>query len=82
MAPKPTKRTPKSFTKSAAAVSSNSTAIPTPFTTAPAAIQPLLPQLDPSKVHLIHIDRHPPDHKKQIVRLRLPLQNHPSPTPN
>lgn len=67
MPPKASKRTPKSFAKSAAAVTSNSNAIPTPFTKAPASLEPLLPQLDPSKVHLIHIDRHTPDHKKQIV---------------
>lgn len=68
MAPKSTKRTARSFAKSAAAVKNNSNAIPTPFTTAPAALQPFLPQLDPSRVHLVHIDRHRPDHKKQIVR--------------
>ena len=68
MAPKPTKRTARSFAKSAAAVKSNTNAIPAPFTTAPAALQPLLPQLDPARVHLVHIDRLKPDHKKQIVR--------------
>lgn len=81
MAQKATKRTPKSFTKSAADVNTTSTAIPTPFTTAPAALQPLLPQLDPSKVHLIHIDRHSPDHKKQIVRPRAIRLNHPPANP-
>lgn len=78
MAQKATKRGPKSFARSAAAVNENSTAIPTPFTTAPALLQPLLPQLDPSKVHLIHIDRHTPQHKKQIVR---PAQTKPSTRP-
>ncbi|KAM0721258.1 hypothetical protein Q7P37_003546 [Cladosporium fusiforme] len=74
MAPsKASKRTPKSFTKPAAAVTSNSSAIPTPFTTAPAALQPLLPQLDPSKVHLVHVDRHLPSHKKQIFLIPLLL---------
>jgi hypothetical protein len=61
------KRSAKSFAKPAAAVKTNSNAIPTPFTTAPAALQPLLPQLDPARVHLVHIDRHTPEHKKQIV---------------
>jgi hypothetical protein len=69
MAPKPTKRTARSFAKSAAAVKTNTNAIPAPFTTAPPALQPLLPQLDPARVHLVHIDRLKPDHKKQIVRL-------------
>ena len=77
------KRAAKSFAKPAAAVKTNSNAIPTPFTTAPAALQPLLPQLDPSKVHLIHIDRHTPDHKKQIVRLSiLPIPPNNQLTPN
>jgi hypothetical protein len=70
------KRSAKSFAKPAAAVKSNSNAIPTPFTTAPAGLHPLLPQLDPARVHLIHIDRHTPEHKKQIVRPH--SQNKPS----
>jgi hypothetical protein len=74
------KRAAKSFAKPAAAVKTNSNAIPTPFTTAPAGLQPLLPQLDPSKVHLIHIDRLSPDHKKQIVRPQPPLLSPPNPT--
>jgi hypothetical protein len=71
------KRAAKSFAKPAAAVKTNSNAIPTPFTTAPAALQPILPQLDPSRVHLVHIDRHTPEYKKQIVRppTAIPNQN-------
>jgi hypothetical protein len=72
------KRAAKSFAKpAAAAVKTNSNAIPTPFTTAPAALQPILPQLDPSRVHLVHIDRHTPEYKKQIVRppTAIPNQN-------
>lgn len=40
--------------------------IPTPFTKAPASIAPLLEQFDPAQVYITHIDRHPPDTKKQI----------------
>jgi hypothetical protein len=77
------KRSAKSFAKPAAAVKTNSNAIPTPFTNAPAALQPLLPQLDPARVHLIHIDRHSPEHKKQIVRSLPPkiTPSNPNPPP-
>lgn len=74
------KRSARSFAKPASAVKSTSNAIPTPFTTAPAALQPFLPQLDPERVHLVHIDRHTPDHKKQIVRSYLPLQTYLKPS--
>ncbi|KAK5109051.1 hypothetical protein LTR62_007599 [Meristemomyces frigidus] len=40
--------------------------IPTPFIKAPPTLEPLLEQLDPAQVYITHIDRHPPDHKKQI----------------
>ncbi|KAK3679474.1 hypothetical protein LTR78_001035 [Recurvomyces mirabilis] len=40
--------------------------IPTPFTKAPTILTPLLDRLDPAQVYITHIDRLPPDHKKQI----------------
>ncbi|TKA71315.1 hypothetical protein B0A55_07132 [Friedmanniomyces simplex] len=40
--------------------------IPTPFSKAPAALEPFLTQLDPSQVYITHIDRHLPETKKQI----------------
>lgn len=42
------------------------TPVPTPFEKAPQSIQPLLDQLDPTKVYITHIDRHLTDYKKQI----------------
>jgi hypothetical protein len=39
---------------------------PSPFSKAPPAIEPLLPQLNPASVYITHIDRHPPPYKKQI----------------
>lgn len=40
--------------------------IPTPFEKAPQNLQPLLDQLDPSKVYITHVDRHLTEYKKQI----------------
>ncbi|KAK3112831.1 hypothetical protein LTR53_010485 [Teratosphaeriaceae sp. CCFEE 6253] len=40
--------------------------IPTPFTKASETLEPFLAQLDPAQVYITHIDRHPPEHKKQI----------------
>ncbi|KAI6903296.1 hypothetical protein KC316_g14014 [Hortaea werneckii] len=40
--------------------------IPTPFTKAPASIEPLLEQLDPAKVYITHIDRFSTKSKQQI----------------
>ncbi|KAF2210647.1 hypothetical protein CERZMDRAFT_113185 [Cercospora zeae-maydis SCOH1-5] len=41
-------------------------AIPTPFIKAPASLAPFLDRLDPSKVHITHIDRNPRSVKKNI----------------
>ena len=59
MSNKTSKRSKQSFKPAA-------DAIPTPFEKAPASIQPLLGQLDPSKVYITHIDRHLTEYKKQI----------------
>lgn len=40
--------------------------IPVPFVQAPSSLEPLLQRLDPSKVHITHIDRHKADYKKKI----------------
>ncbi|KAK5137480.1 hypothetical protein LTR08_008458 [Meristemomyces frigidus] len=59
---------PKTVSKRQKQTTFQSTAsqIPAPFTKAPASIAPLLEQLDPSQVYITHIDRHPPDTKKEI----------------
>ncbi|EMC92878.1 hypothetical protein BAUCODRAFT_37791 [Baudoinia panamericana UAMH 10762] len=46
--------------------SSSSSQIPAPFTKAPTSLVPFLQQCDPAQVYLTHIDRHPPDYKRQI----------------
>ena len=49
-----------------ASASAPATPIPTPFTKAPAALQPFLDLLDPSQVYLTHIDRFPAQAKRNI----------------
>lgn len=49
-----------------ASASAPATPIPTPFTKAPAALQPFLDLLDPSQVYLTHIDRFPAQAKRKI----------------
>lgn len=49
--------------------------IPTPFTKAPAVLEPLLDQFDQSKVYIVHIDRHPPDYKKTIFTIPVLLNS-------
>lgn len=47
--------------------------IPTPFTKAPASLAPFLERLDPAKVHITHIDRHPISYKKNIFLIPVTL---------
>ncbi|KAK5125854.1 hypothetical protein LTR85_012130 [Meristemomyces frigidus] len=49
-----------------ASFKSTASEIPAPFSKASPSIQPFLEQLDPAHVYITHIDRHPPDAKKQI----------------
>ncbi|KAF2167864.1 hypothetical protein M409DRAFT_22012 [Zasmidium cellare ATCC 36951] len=49
------------------------TEIPPPFTKAPLTLAPLLDRLDPAQIHLIHIDRHPPAHKRSIFLIPVGL---------
>lgn len=60
MSKQPTKRTKQPSFKPAASD------IPVPFEKAPQSIQPLLDQLDPNSVYIIHIDRHLTEYKKRI----------------
>lgn len=46
--------------------STSPTTIPPPFTKAPASLTPFLDRLDPSQIHLTHIDRLPAQHKRSI----------------
>ncbi|WPH02129.1 Hypothetical protein R9X50_00498400 [Acrodontium crateriforme] len=45
---------------------SSAAAIPAPFSAAPPTLEPFLDRLDPSKVYIAHVDRHPAAYKKQI----------------
>ncbi|KAF7191987.1 hypothetical protein HII31_06632 [Pseudocercospora fuligena] len=47
--------------------------IPTPFVKAPPSLTPFLERLDPSKVHITHIDRHPIPYKKNIFLIPVAL---------
>ncbi|EME88774.1 uncharacterized protein MYCFIDRAFT_110798, partial [Pseudocercospora fijiensis CIRAD86] len=47
--------------------------IPTPFVKAPASLAPFLERLDPAKVHITHIDRHPIPYKKNIFLIPVAL---------
>lgn len=49
------------------------TAIPPPFQAANASLKPLLAQCDPTKVYLLHIDRHSPEYKRNIFLIPLLL---------
>lgn len=71
MSSKMSKRQQRSFTsKPTSSLPSNpQNQIPTPFTKAPAVLEPILDQFDPSKVYITHIDRHPPDYKKTIFTI-------------
>ncbi|OQO10388.1 hypothetical protein B0A48_03684 [Cryoendolithus antarcticus] len=62
----PSKRQTKSAPKPPAI---DPTKIPTPFTASPLRLRPFLDQLDPAKVYITHIDRHPPEYKKQIFTI-------------
>lgn len=48
-------------------------AIPVPFTPAPQGLAPFLDRLDPSKVYITHIDRHPIAAKKQVYTVPVVL---------
>jgi hypothetical protein len=58
----------RAFAKRAkqASSSSNKSRIPQPFTQAPDSLSPFLQRLNPAQVHITHIDRHPPEHKRTI----------------
>lgn len=49
------------------------TSIPAPFTKAPASLDVLLQRLDPSKVHITHIDRLPAEQKRSIFLIPVAL---------
>lgn len=60
----------KSRPKQAADQSSR---IPAPFTKAPQTLIPFLERLNPAQVHLTHIDRQSPDHKRKIFAIPVVL---------
>ncbi|KAF2144859.1 uncharacterized protein K452DRAFT_305825 [Aplosporella prunicola CBS 121167] len=65
MARNPAKRVAKAGGAPAAAKAKPS-GPPPPFSTAPAELAPFYEKLDPARIYITHIDRHPADFKKQI----------------
>lgn len=47
--------------------------IPTPFTKAPSSLEAFLQRLDPSLIHIVHIDRHKADYKRNIFYIPVVL---------
>ncbi|MCJ1473870.1 hypothetical protein MMC13_002523 [Lambiella insularis] len=66
MAKAASKRIPKSTPSLSTTTAPKDTKPPTPYSEAPAVLQPFLKTLDPSHVYIIHIDNHPKVLKKRV----------------